>query len=252
MGKIILDNVGLDFPVYGANAKSFRRMVFQRRSGGQISSSGTVVVSALKGLSLQIKEGDRVGLVGHNGAGKSTLLRVLAGIYAPTHGDIKINGRVSALFNASLGMDADDTGIENIINIGMYLGMHRNEVDKKIDAIAEFTELGDFLNLPVRTYSSGMQVRLGFAIATAIDPEILLLDEGFGFGDARFADRAEKRVQSLLSRSSVFVLATHANNLIQQLCNRAILMNQGEIVMDGKVDDVLTAYADINRQANGN
>jgi ABC-type polysaccharide/polyol phosphate transport system ATPase subunit len=166
----------------------------------------------------------------------------MAGVYEPVAGTIRVDGKVSPLFNASPGLDADDTGYENILNCGLYLGMTRDEIVEKTPDIAEFTELGDYLDLPVRTYSTGMITRLGFAIATAIDPEILLLDEGLGAGDARFAERAKRRVDHLVERSSVLVLASHGDALIRAMCNKAVLLDRGQIVAFGEVEAILDLY----------
>jgi ABC-type polysaccharide/polyol phosphate transport system ATPase subunit len=201
-----------------------------------------VAVRALESVSLKLGHGDRLGILGHNGAGKSTLLRVLAGVYAPTSGRASIEGRISALFNTSPGLDADDTGYENIFTCGLFLGMSREEITSKAPEIAEFTELGDYLNLPVRTYSTGMLTRLGFAIATAIQPEILLLDEGLSAGDARFAEQAKRRVDSLVERSSVLVIASHSEAMIRSMCNRALLLEAGRVAALGDVDDVIETY----------
>jgi ABC-type polysaccharide/polyol phosphate transport system ATPase subunit len=176
-------------------------------------------------------------------------MRVMAGIYEPTQGRIVIDGRVSPLFIAAPGMDPDDTGYENIITCGLFLGMSRSEIDRKIPDIDAFAELGDYLELPARTYSTGMLVRLGFAIATAIDPEILLLDEGLGAGDARFINKARARIEALISRSSIMVLASHSDELIRQMCNRAILLHHGRVIADGTPDQVIEQYRRLNIQA---
>jgi homopolymeric O-antigen transport system ATP-binding protein len=181
-------------------------------------------------------------MLGHNGAGKSTLLRVLGGVYVPSSGRVVVEGRVSPLFNTAPGLDMDDTGYENIMTCGLFLGMSRAEVIAKTPEIAEFTELGDYLNLPVRTYSSGMLTRLAFAIATTIDPEILLLDEGLGAGDARFAERAKRRVDNLIERSHILVLASHSEDLIRSMCNRAVLLDAGHVCAAGDVDEVIETY----------
>ena len=165
----------------------------------------------------------------------------------PTQGWISIDGRVSPLFSTSPGLVTDDTGYENIVTCGLLLGMTRDEIERKLPEIEAFTELSDYLALPVRTYSSGMLVRLGFAIATAIDPEILLLDEGLGAGDARFATRAANRVKALIERSSIMVLASHSDKLIRQMCKRAILLDRGQVVADGPTEEVLEIYARMNR-----
>jgi len=245
VASITLENVIADFPIYGSTP-SFRRALIGHTIGGLMRKSTDghkrVTVRALDDVSLTVNHGDQLGLVGHNGAGKSTLLRVLAGIYEPTAGVCKIDGRVSPLFITAPGLSAEDSGYENIITCGLLLGMTRDEIERKIADIGEFAELGDFLSLPVRTYSSGMQVRLGFAIATAIDPEILLLDEGLGAGDERFAKRAQHRIDALIKRSNIMVLASHSTELIRQMCNRAILMHHGRIIADGKPDEVLAEY----------
>jgi ABC-type polysaccharide/polyol phosphate transport system ATPase subunit len=167
---------------------------------------------------------------------------VLAGVYQPVSGELNIEGNVSPLFNTSPGMVADDTGYENIFTCGRFLGMSSDEIESKLSDIVNFTELGEYLSLPVRTYSSGMLVRLGFAIATAIEPEILLLDEGLGAGDARFADKVNSRINALVDRASILVLATHSDTLIRTLCNKAILLNQGSVLKVGNVQDVLDSY----------
>ena len=245
MVSLVLEDVTVDFPIYGST-KSFRTELFSRATGGLIRregrNNGRVSVRALEQVSLKLEHGDRLGIIGHNGAGKSTLLRVLAGVYVPTAGRVTIDGRVSALFNTSPGLDMDDTGFENIVTCGMFLGMSQAEIKAKTPEIAELTELGDYLNLPVRTYSSGMITRLGFAIATTIDPEILLLDEGLSAGDARFAEHAERRVHSLVQRSSILVIASHSEALVRSMCNRAMLLESGHVVTVGDADNVIEAY----------
>ena len=250
MAQIVLDNVVTDFPIYGAQP-SLRKAVLGRVGGvlrrGGNGAGKRVVVRALDNVSLTINHGDQLGILGHNGAGKSTMLRVLAGIYEPSQGSISIEGRVSTLFTTSPGLAADDTGYENIVTCGLLLGMTRDEIERKLPEIEAFTELSEYLALPVRTYSSGMLVRLGFAIATAIDPEILLLDEGLGAGDARFAAQATERVNALIDRSSIMVLASHSYKLIQQMCKRVILLHHGRVIADGPTDEVLEIYGRVNR-----
>lgn len=248
MASITLENVTADFPIYGP-APSFRKELLNNAIGGLLrhSSGGRkrITIRALDNISLDIEHGERLGLVGHNGAGKSTLLRVLAGIYEPTSGKCTIKGRVSPLFITAPGLSVEDTGYQNIVTCGLLLGMSRKEIDRKIDEIGEFAELGDYLALPVRTYSTGMQTRLGFAIATAIEPEILLLDEGLGAGDARFAEKAESRIHALIERANIMVLASHSSELIRRLCNRAILMHHGHIIAQGTTSAVLQKYQEL-------
>jgi ABC-type polysaccharide/polyol phosphate transport system ATPase subunit len=170
-------------------------------------------------------------------------------VYEPSGGRVIIDGQVSPLFNSSPGLDGDDTGYENILTCGLYLGMTREEIARKTPDMEQFCELGEYLSLPVRTYSTGMLVRLGFAIATAIDPEILILDEGLGAGDARFAERAKKRVDALVERSSILILASHSDALIQSMCNRAILLQGGRIIESGGMSEVVEAYRRMNEPA---
>jgi len=248
MASLILDNVIVDFPIYGAQ-KSFRSAL-RAATGGLIRREGAdrrITVRALEHFSLTVKHGDRLGIIGHNGAGKSTLLRVCAGVYEPSEGRVHIEGKVSPLFNASPGLDPDDTGYENIITCGLFLGMTREEIAQKTPDIETFSELGDYLSLPVRTYSTGMLTRLGFAIATAINPEILILDEGLGAGDARFAEKAKERVDALVERASILILASHSDDLIKSLCNRVILLQSGRVITEGKVGEVIEAYRKMNK-----
>ncbi|MGE5538014.1 MAG: ABC transporter ATP-binding protein [Gemmatimonas sp.] len=245
MASIAVKHVTLDYPIYGASHRSFRQALFGR-TGGLIRQEGArqqrVVVRALDDVSFQLDHGDRLGLVGHNGAGKSTLLRLLAGVYAPVSGEVVTVGRISPLFTAAPGIDIDDTGYENIRTCGLFLGMSADEIKQKTPEIAEFCELGDYLHLPVRTYSTGMMTRLAFAIATSIDPGILLLDEGLGAGDARFTARAEQRMNELIKRSSILVLASHSDGMIKDCCNKAALMENGRLLAIGPVDDILHRY----------
>jgi ABC-type polysaccharide/polyol phosphate transport system ATPase subunit len=242
--SIELRDVSVEFPIYGSQ-KSFRSELKQA-AGGIIrrdsSQRRRLSVRALDRINLRLEHGDRVGLVGHNGSGKSTLLRVMAGVYTPTGGEVRIDGSVSPLFNIAPGLDLDDTGYENIVTCGLLLGMTLAEIARKTPEIAEFSELGDFLALPVRTYSTGMIVRLGFAIATAIDPEILLLDEGLGAGDARFAEKAKARVDGLIARSSILVLASHADALLKSLCNKVLILDSGKIVRFGPAVETIDAF----------
>ena len=251
MAEIILKSVTADFPIYG-NQVSFRNVLFGRVVGGVLrrpnDTGNRVIVRALDNVSLTIRHGDRLGIIGHNGAGKSTLLRVLAGIYEPSLGSITVDGDVSPLFDVSAGLDPDDSGYENIVTCALLLGMSRDEIERKMPQIEAFSELSDYLALPARTYSTGMLVRLGFAIATAIDPEILLLDEWLGAGDARFAARAAKQVGAMIERSSIMLLASHSDELIRQMCNRVILLDNGRLLADGQTTDVLDMYTRMNNE----
>jgi homopolymeric O-antigen transport system ATP-binding protein len=199
-------------------------------------------VRGLHEVTAEIAHGERIALIGRNGAGKTTMLRVMAGIYEPIAGIATVEGRVAPLFDVGLGMDPESSGYENILLRGLYLGLSRAEIRAKADEIAEFTELGSFLGLPLRTYSAGMQARLSFAVSTCVAPEILLLDEGIGVGDAAFLEKAKQRLNAFVARAGILVLASHSDALVRQLCTKAFLLDQGHIVAEGPVDDVLTRY----------
>jgi ABC-type polysaccharide/polyol phosphate transport system ATPase subunit len=244
MASIVLDDVSVDFPIYGAQ-RSFRKVFFERATGGLLAHGARdrIVVKALSKISLSLKDGDRIGLVGHNGAGKSTLLKVLAGVYEPVSGRIVIDGRVTPLFDTLPGLDPEDSGYRNVISAGMLFGLSRSEVESLLPEIEAFSELGEYFGLPVRTYSLGMMTRLGFSFVTAMHPGILLIDEGIGAGDARFADRAAKRLTEFVSRSQIVVLASHSDPLIRSMCNKAALLESGRLLAIGEVEDILEQYA---------
>jgi ABC-type polysaccharide/polyol phosphate transport system ATPase subunit len=244
MVGIVLENVVVDFTIYGSSM-SFRTELMQRATGGLIRREGKrqrVTVRSLDGINLVLREGDRLAIMGHNGAGKTTLLKTLAGVYEPTQGNIRITGRLSPLFNIAPGWDLEDTGYENIKNCGMLLGMSPEEIRAKTPEIADVSGLGSYLDLPVRTYSTGMVMRLTFSIATAIDPEILVLDEGLSAGDASFFATAQTRMENLLSRSRILVLASHSPALLNAWCNKAILLERGRIVHEGSVEETAEVY----------
>ncbi len=213
-------------------------------SGGRIglSEKGFSIVRSLNNINLEIKDGERIGLLGPNGAGKSTLLRVLGGAYIPTGGEALIEGKVGSLIDVSLGIDTESTGIENIYLRAALLQIPKKIVDDQLDSIISFTELGEFINMPVRTYSSGMHMRLAFAVSTMIRPEILLMDEWLSVGDLNFQKKAEKRLNDLIKRSSILVIASHSRQLIEKCCSRAILLENGQIKLDGPADTVCASY----------
>lgn len=244
MTIISLKNLNLHFPIYGANTRSIRKRIMQASTGGMIEfdSNEVVTVHALKNINLDIHEGDRVGLIGSNGAGKSTLLRVLASIYEPTSGEMTINGKVSALLDVMLGLDQESSGYENMTLRGILHGMSFKEIDEKKAEIAKFTELDDYLAMPIRTYSTGMQLRLAFAIATAVNPEILVLDEVVGTGDAHFMNKAKERLDNLITNSKAVILASHDNHTIEMMCNKVIVMRAGEMVYFGETKAGLDFY----------
>ncbi|MEW6643536.1 MAG: ABC transporter ATP-binding protein [Pseudomonadota bacterium] len=232
MAHISISNLTVEFAIFGASSRSLKNSIIAQATGGKVMSGArdVVVVRAIDGLDLEIRDGDRIGLTGHNGSGKSTLLRVLSGIYKPTAGRIEIEGRVGTLLDPSAGMDMESTGYENIYLRGQLLGMSTREIKSKLDDIADFTELGDFLALPMKTYSAGMAARLAFAISTAPETDILLVDEGIGAGDADFQKKAEQRIERLFEKTSIVLLASHSEELLDRFCNRRIRMEHGQLV----------------------
>lgn len=242
--KIVLESVSVDFPIYDITGRSLRSDLLNMRVGGTIHATKKhrVVINALENIDLVLSDGDRVGLVGHNGAGKSTLLRVLAGIYEPVRGRITVNGRVVPVFDLTLGLDMDSTGLENVYLRGLFLGFSRREIERLIKDIAEFSELGDYMYMPLRTYSSGMLVRLAFAVSTCVQPDILLLDEMIGAGDATFIDKVEKRLAQFVGTANIVVVATHSAGTLKRWCNKAVLMHHGRALAVGGVDDILQQY----------
>ena len=240
-----LVGVTVDFPVYTANARSLKNNLLHRSTGGRIGRDAArrVSVRALDDVSLDLARGDRVGLVGANGAGKTTLLRVLAGVYEPAFGRISRHGRVASLFDISLGLDPDATGYENIHLRGLLAGLNPGEIREHSAGIAEFTELGEYLAMPVNTYSSGMMLRLAFAVSTALEPEILLMDEWIGVGDAAFLEKARHRLESLVERAGIVVLASHNAELLERVCTKAVLLDGGRATAIGPIDKVLREYA---------
>jgi ABC-type polysaccharide/polyol phosphate transport system ATPase subunit len=245
MSVIILQNVSIDLPVFEVGGRSLKKKIAGLGRSNRIAASddGVVVIRALDNLSLSLEEGDRVGLIGPNGAGKSTLLRVLAGIYPPTSGRIYSQGRIVPLLDISLGMDELSTGRQNVRLRGLLLGMSNAEIQRKMEDVAAFTELGEHLDLPLRTYSSGMRLRLAFAVSTAVDADILLLDEVIGVGDASFMKKAEERMLNLQNRAKIVVLASHSEEVIHQMCNKALWLDCGHIRAFGAVESVSAQYS---------
>lgn len=240
---ISLTDVSIDIPIYDIAGASLKKLIIGRAIGGHFGESGShVIVNALKNINIEARDGDRIALVGNNGSGKTTLLRVLSDVYPPTRGIVHVEGRISPMFDPGLGMTVDATGIENIRICGMLWGMSSTEIANSVEDIVEFTELGGYLNMPVRTYSMGMLLRLAFAVATLRDPEILLLDEVIGVGDATFFQKAYDRLRQLVHRSQILVVASHADMILRQLCNKAIWLRSGEVVEFGPIDRVLEAY----------
>lgn len=253
MPHISVENVSIDYPIYHGTSRSLRHALFMNpiktAIGGAKHVGGTitrdekgVLVRSLDNVSFEIGDGERVGLIGQNGAGKSTLLKALAGIYEPNQGSITSEGSLVTLFNTTEGLSPEATGRELIETRGVLLGLSSRERKRLAEDVIEFCELGDYLEMPVRTYSSGMQVRLSFAVATSLKADILLFDELIGAGDARFYEKARARLERFIKSASLMVVATHSRDILHQWCSRCFLMEHGKIITDGPVDDVLRIY----------
>ncbi|SHO66931.1 lipopolysaccharide transport system ATP-binding protein [Pseudoxanthobacter soli DSM 19599] len=242
MPSIDLVDASVEIPIYNARGRSLKSSLL-RTVGGAVANDDSIVrVMALRNIDLSLRTGDRLAIVGHNGAGKSTLLRVLSGAYEPSSGTAEINGKVASLLDITMGMDPELTGSENVVLRGAFVGLSFAEARRRIPEIAAFSELGDYLDLPMRTYSTGMVLRLAFAISTISRPDILLLDELISVGDAGFASKARGRLEEMMEGAGILVLASHAEKELKQYCNRAILLREGRIHHAGSVEDVLDVY----------
>ncbi len=244
MASISLRKVSVQFPLLSGSARSLKNSVLAATTGGRIKQDARsqTVVSALNDIDLELRLSDRVAVIGHNGSGKSTLLRVLAGIYEPAGGEIEVHGTVGSIFDPALGMDPESSGAENVALRLLLMGMSRQEIAERMDEICAFTGLGPFLHMPVRTYSAGMGARLAFAISTSVLPEILILDEGIGAGDAAFFEQANARLRRLLESAGILVLASHSEDLLRQCCTSAILLEHGSLIAAGPLERVLADY----------
>jgi ABC-type polysaccharide/polyol phosphate transport system ATPase subunit len=236
---IELKSVDLAYPIYSVRAQSLRNTIANIAVGGQLLKNGkdVVHVKALNGISLTLHEGDRLGLVGHNGAGKTTLLKVLAGVYEPDRGSVSVKGRVSSMIDIGLGLDWNLTGHENVMNMGRIRGFTTKQILNQIPAIVEFSDLGQFIDLPIKTYSAGMVARLVFAVATSLEPDILVMDEWMGAGDAAFFEKATQRMNDILQKSRIMVLASHNNGLLKSVCNKILVLKAGSQTFFGNIED---------------
>ncbi len=246
MASIVLRDVCLDY-IIPSGTNSLGRIVFQccrRALGGNQTplSFKHKTYRALHNVNIDLKMGDRIGIIGKNGAGKSSLLRVLAKVYRPLSGQIKIDGKISTIFDIFLGLNQEMSGYENIINLGIMRGFSKKEARKIVEDVADFTDLRQHLKQPVKTYSAGMQMKLTFAVATASLSEILLIDEVIGVGDAFFMEQASARLNRAVSESQIVVLASHSNDIIRQFCTQVIVMNEGRVEYFGPVDDAIEFY----------
>jgi lipopolysaccharide transport system ATP-binding protein len=244
MVNISLKQASVVLPIFNSSSRSITNTLVSAATGGALTAQkgGHVSIEALKNLDLEIVSGDRLGIIGHNGSGKSTLLRLLTGIYEPSSGSIQRSGSISSLVDISLGINPESTGRENIFLRGKLLGLSKKEIDAKIEEIIEFSELGDYINLPVRIYSSGMLLRLAFAVSTSITADILIMDEWLSVGDGSFGERASKRLQDLVDNSEILVIASHNKSLIEQTCNKVVWLEHGVIKKTGPVSEITSEY----------
>jgi len=244
MANISLKQASVVLPIFNSSSRSITNTLVSAATGGVLTAQkgGHISIEALKNLDLEIVSGDRIGIVGHNGSGKSTLLRLLSGIYEPSSGEIDRDGSISSLVDISLGINPESTGRENIFLRGKLMGLSRKEIDEKIDEIIEFSELGDYINLPVRVYSSGMLLRLAFAVSTSITADILIMDEWLSVGDGSFAERASKRLKDLVDNSEILVVASHTRSLIEETCNKVVWLEHGVIKKVGPVSEIVPEY----------
>jgi len=247
MSSIELKNVCLDY-IIKTGSDSIKKTAihlfnnFFRKTENKSGLIKNSSYRALNNINISINKGDRIGLIGRNGAGKSTLLRVLAKIYKPSIGSIDIHGKISSLFDVNLGMNTEATGYENIINLSIMRGITIKNAEALLNDVEQFTELGDFLNNPVRTYSTGMQMKLAFAVATASPPEIMLIDEIIGAGDIHFMEKATKRLENIIEQSHILVLTSHSNDIIKRFCDKAVVLDHGEIQFLGSVSEGISFY----------
>jgi len=244
MAYVHLNQVSVDFPIYQGGSRSLKKALIASSTQGNLGRDAydRITVRALSDLTFDIENGTRLGLIGANGAGKSTLLKVLAGIYRPTRGRIVSSGHVSALLDISVGLNPEATGRENIYLRGMYMNIHPRAMRAHVDEVADFAELGHYIDMPVRTYSAGMMVRLAFAISTCIAPEILVMDEWLAAGDAGFLAKAQRRMEDFVRQSTILVLASHSMPLVELWCTKGILLQHGHIRAIGPIRDVVEAY----------
>jgi ABC-2 type transport system ATP-binding protein/lipopolysaccharide transport system ATP-binding protein len=239
-----LRNVSVEFPIYHGSSRSLKKVLLASSSRGNLArdAGDRINVRALHDVSFEVRDGERFALIGPNGAGKTTLLKVLAGVFEPTHGRFASSGQVCSLLDTGVGLNPDATGYENIILRGMYMGIHPRGMREHAASIAEFSELGDYIDMPVRTYSAGMMVRLAFSISTCVPPEILIMDEWLTAGDAQFLAKAQRRIEEFVRNSSILVLASHSMELVEQWCTRGILLDKGQVSTTGPIKEVVAAY----------
>jgi len=230
MASITANKLIIDYPILDSSSRSMKKMLFRAATGGRIAAdSRGISVRAIDGISFTVSAGERIGLMGNNGAGKSTLLRAIAGVYAPTSGSLTVDGSVVSLIDISLGMDDEFSGYENIFMRSIFMGVSKAAVKNKTDEIIEFSGLGDYIKMPMRTYSSGMRLRLAFSVCTSFPADIVLMDEWLSVGDSDFKELAEKRLADFISKSSILVLASHSIKQVRKMCTKVIILESGSI-----------------------
>ena len=232
MSSIQAVDLVIEFPIYGIESRSFKNSAIRVATGGILGkdSADRVVVRAVDEVSFELKAGDRLGLLGHNGSGKTTLLRALAGVYEPVRGSLMVKGRVASMLSISLGMELEATGLENIYLRGIVMGLSKNKIKGLVDDVCEFADLGNYIHMPLRTYSSGMSMRLAFAMSTSVAADIILMDEWLSVGDAEFVQKAEKRLQDMTKQAEILVIASHNPALLAANCNQIANFEHGRIV----------------------
>lgn len=242
-----LNAVTVDFPVYSPSNRSLKQNLLHRGTGGRIGvdAKNHLRVRALENVSLKLERGDRLGIIGVNGSGKTTLLRVFAGIYEPVSGWVRRQGRTLSLIDFSLNIDPEMTGYENIMLRGALMEAAPGEMRTRMGEIAEFSGLGDYLDMAVRTYSSGMMARLAFSVCTSVDPEVLLMDEWIGAGDAIFIEKANRRLENLIGNSGILAFASHSQDMLERFCDKGLLLDAGRVRAWGAIDEVLREYREI-------
>ena len=240
MYSITIEQASVVYPVLNHNQKSLASRVKKVAIGGSIrDDNGVVSITALDNISVRINEGDRIGILGRNGAGKTTLLRLITGVYAPVGGRIEVKGQVSSLIDIQLGLNGNLNGDENIRLRSLYMGISRQEIEQKINEIADFSELGEYLDLPLNTYSSGMKIRLAFAVATGFEPDVMIMDEWMSAGDSVFRVKARERLLRLVDESKIFVIASQMPSLHRKLCTKGLVLDKGRVIFYGPIDEAL-------------
>lgn len=242
MAHIKLVDASITFSIYNAKTRSVRTELLNAIGGKLKSVDNNIYINAIDSMNLEINQGERVALIGHNGAGKSTMLKLLSGVYEPTAGKIEVEGNVSSLTDITMGMDPENSGYENIIMRCIFMGMSFEVAQAKVSEIIEFSGLSEYIDLPMRTYSTGMYLRLAFTIATSVTPDILIMDEMIGAGDASFIEQARKRTMDLIQKTKIMVISSHNMEMLKDICTRGIWMEKGKIRMDGSLEEVIDAY----------